>query len=136
MTRSPTTRLSEELLYRVDERLENFSWSHALSEGTTIALQELASDLAEDAEARMENLAGPPIVWTPNGDAGDATGLCLICLEERDEPHSFSECARRVSELIAAEFDRGWKARAGSCEPIGACAEHGRCWTHSKWEED
>jgi hypothetical protein len=21
------------------------------------------------------------------------------------------------------------------CDPPGACAEHGRCWTHSDWED-
>jgi hypothetical protein len=38
--------------------------------------------------------SGPTIVWSANGDAGDSTGRCGVCNEERDESHSWEECAR------------------------------------------
>lgn len=29
-----------------------------------------------------------------------------------------------------------WVRSADPCEPPGACAGHGRCWTHSTWVDD
>src|ERR1043166_68021 len=71
-------------------------------------------------------LDGPPIQWVANADAGDSTGLCSICADERDEPHSWKECAQRVTDILVGEFERGWKAaeehalRMGQATDLGA----------------
>lgn len=42
----------------------------------------------------------------------------------------------RAGQLVALAPDRSDQLEAiASCDPPRACATHGRCWTHSHWDE-
>lgn len=49
---------------------------------------------------------GPEIIWTANADAGDSTGRCANCGEEREEPHTWKECAQRLAREVELENAR------------------------------
>jgi hypothetical protein len=51
---------------------------------------------------RAPNLELVPLIWTSNGEAGDGQEECSGCTEERDEPHTVSECAETKRRLDAA----------------------------------
>jgi hypothetical protein len=42
-----------------------------------------------------------PLVSHPNADAGDHTVTCSGCDEERDDPHTWEDCAQRLREQLA-----------------------------------
>lgn len=57
--------------------------------------------------------AGPPLVWTSNGEAGDGQNECSVCGQELDEPHSWRDCLKCVERAAgftehaaAEEIDR------------------------------
>lgn len=59
------------------------------------------------ARGAVEGVAvdGPPITVTPNGDTGDSSGHCSVCSEERDEPHTWKECAERSATEVECLID-------------------------------
>ncbi len=58
---------------------------------------------AEVRRLREENV--PAIEWTPNGEAGDSTGACEGCGEERDEPHAWRDCRKNWEHKWDTVFD-------------------------------
>lgn len=52
---------------------------------------DLATEASELWNQRVAPLA--PLVYSSNGEAGDGQHHCSGCLEERDEPHAWEECA-------------------------------------------
>lgn len=55
---------------------------------------------ALEEPARPCVVEGPEIAWAPNGDAGDSSGHCSCCGEERDDPHSWQACAERLAQEV------------------------------------
>ena len=41
-----------------------------------------------------------------------------------------------VGLLISLAKERRYLKIMDSCDPENACETHGRCWTHSEWEEE
>lgn len=62
--------------------------------------------------------ARPGIVWSSNGQAGDSSGRCECCGEERDEPHTWEECARQSAAHDIATVDRAIDAEIEAAEEV------------------
>lgn len=51
------------------------------------------------AEDELAKMRGPALAYVSNGEAGDGQHVCSSCGEERDQPHTWEECAKRLAEM-------------------------------------
>lgn len=100
---------SERARKEAERRLDGAAKHH---QALTERLERAEAALAEERAKR------PGIVWSANGEAGDSTGRCEVCGEERDEPHTWEECARQLAAHDIATVNRmiDVEARAEAAE--------------------
>jgi len=67
-------------------------------------------ELAAQGTNEAPPVDGPALKSYANADAGDYTVSCSNCGQERDEPHTWRECAEYLASQVGVEFDQGWQA--------------------------
>lgn len=60
-------------------------------------------------------IEGPAIIWSPTG-AGDYSGACSVCGQQRDEPHTWPECAAGMQSTINGFYGELGRAQAAPTE--------------------
>lgn len=62
------------------------------------------------AEDELMRMKGPALAYVSNGEAGDGQSVCSSCGEERDQPHTWEECAKRLAEMHEKADAAYWDA--------------------------
>lgn len=90
----------------VEVRLEGDRFDHVL-----VLVEPGSLDPRPNEESPTEaSVDGPTLKSHAYADTGDFTVWCSNCGQERDEPHTWRECAEYLASQIGMEFDQGWQA--------------------------
>lgn len=84
---------------RDEARDERDTWRHNYS----VAQEEESA--AREALSAAQSERRAPLRYESNGEVGDGQWVCRGCGEERDEPHTWRDCAARLADAQREGFD-------------------------------
>lgn len=100
--------------------------------------REISPGELEELEAKDQVRAQAAVVEADRQAWPDGTVSLGKAAKLQDvlEPILGADMAQRlVGRAVAMGLPEGVEGFRPDCDPLGACASHGRCWTHSQWAD-